>query len=80
MNFDPDRPWAKGLRELILVHLTERGPMTPRELANFCQVKVEAVAPRMTELLAQGRVRDTGERRHSVSGKGRTQKVWEALP
>ena len=70
--------WRNGLRQLILKHLVERGPMTARDAAGFCQVSVEAVAPRFSELEELGLVRDTGERRHSVSGKGRTQKVWEA--
>jgi hypothetical protein len=70
--------WAKGLRQLILKHLVERGPMTTREAANFCQVSVEAAAPRFSELEELGQVRDTGERRASVSGRGRRQKVWEA--
>lgn len=75
---DFDRPWAKGLRSLILHHLHERGPMTTHEAADFCQVSVTAIAPRFTELQELGLVRDTGERRHSISGRGRTQKVWEA--
>lgn len=76
---DFNRPWAKGLRGLILKHLNERGPMTPAEAAGFCQVSVKAAAPRFSELEAERLIRDTGERRHSISGKGRTQKVWEAL-
>ena len=75
---DFDRPWAKGLRSLILKHLVEQGPMTTRDAANACQVSEKAAAPRFSELEQQGLVRDTGERRHSVSGKGRTLKVWEA--
>ena len=76
---DKYRPWAKGLRGLILKHLQERGPMTPREAAGFCQVSEKAAAPRFSELEAEGLVQDTGERRHSLSGLGRTQKVWRAV-
>ncbi len=75
---DFDRPWAKGLRSLILKKLVELGPMTTHEAATACQVNVTAAAPRFSELEARGLVRDTGRRRHSISGRGRTQKVWEA--
>jgi predicted ArsR family transcriptional regulator len=75
---DANRKWAAGLRALILKKLNERGPMTTHDLANACQVNQDAVAPRMTELEAEGSVRDTGHRQRSVSGKGRPLKVWEA--
>jgi predicted ArsR family transcriptional regulator len=75
---DFDRSWARGLRQLMLKKLVEQGPMTSREMADACQVSEKAIAPRWTELEAQGLIRDTGKRRHSISGKGRTSKVWEA--
>jgi predicted ArsR family transcriptional regulator len=73
---DFDRGWAKGLRALMVRKLCELGPMTSREMANACQVAETAVAPRWTELEALGLAQDTGERRHSLSGRGRPQKVW----
>lgn len=76
---DSNRPWAAGLRSLILLKLSDLGPMTTHELATACQVSPDAVAPRMTELEDRGDVRDTGRRKSSVSGKGRKQKIWEAL-
>jgi predicted ArsR family transcriptional regulator len=76
---DAHRPWAKGLRSLIVKHLTERGPMTTHELANACQVSEKAIAPRMSELEIELRARDSGFRRPSLSGKGRKLKVWEAV-
>jgi predicted ArsR family transcriptional regulator len=76
---DFDRSWAKGLRALMLTHLGKQGPMTSREMASACQVSEKAIAPRWTELEALGLVRDTGNRQHSISGRGRTQKVWETL-
>ena len=75
---DCDRSWAKGLRSLILKQLVERGPLTTHEAAGFCQVNVTAAAPRFSELEALGLVRDTGARRHSISGRGRPLKIWEA--
>ncbi len=77
---DFDRPWAKGLRSLALKHFVERGPMTSHEVADFCQVSPDAMAPRMSELEGLGLIRDTGERRSPVSGRGRKLKVWEAIP
>jgi predicted ArsR family transcriptional regulator len=76
MNTEPT--WRKGLRELIVLKLTELGPLTTKELANACQVSPDAIAPRMTELEGEGRARDTGRRKSSLSGKGRKLKVWEA--
>jgi predicted ArsR family transcriptional regulator len=75
---DFHRPWAIGLRSLMLKKLCEQGPLTSRDMANACQVSEKAVAPRWTELALLGLVRDTGRRKHSISGRGRTQKVWEA--
>jgi predicted ArsR family transcriptional regulator len=75
---DFDRPWARGLRGLMLKKLCEQGPMTSREMATACEVSEKAIAPRWTELETMGLVHDTGNRRHSISGKGRTSKVWEA--
>ncbi len=71
--------WRKGLRTLVVLKLTELGPMTNRELANACQVAETAIAPRLTELATLGEARDTGRRKSSLSGKGRKQVVWEAI-
>lgn len=73
---DFNRPWAAGLRKLILHRLRSQGPQTTHELAAGCQVSPDAIAPRMTELEALGEAHDTGRRKSSVSGKGRKQKVW----
>ena len=74
---DCGRSWAKGLRSLILKQLVERGPLTTHEAAGFCQVNVTAAAPRFSELETLGLVRVIGSR-HSISGRGRPLKVWEA--
>jgi predicted ArsR family transcriptional regulator len=76
---DKHRPWASGLRSLILLKLAAHGPQTTHELANACQVSQTALAPRLSELEALGQVRDTGHRRRSVSGRGRPLKVWAAV-
>jgi predicted ArsR family transcriptional regulator len=53
--------------------------MTTHEAADACQVNVTAAAPRFSELEAEGKIRDTGNRRRSISGRGRPLKVWGAL-
>ena len=70
--------WRAALRNLILHRLRVHGPQTTHELATGCQVSVEAVMPRMSELEASGDVFDTGRRKSSVSGRGRKQKVWRS--
>lgn len=76
---DFSRPWAAGLRALILCKLESLGPMTTHELATACQVSPEAIAPRMTDPEMRDQVRDTGRRKSSVSGKGRKQKIWAVV-
>lgn len=71
--------WRAGARGLLLHGLMERGPQTTAELANYCQMPANDLAPRMTELLNAGQVRDTGRRKSSLSGMGRKQIVWEAV-
>lgn len=73
---DKLRPWAAGLRALITRKLHAHGPMTTRELALSCQVSVEAIAPRLSELESLGAVFDSGRRVASASGRGRKLKVW----
>lgn len=70
--------WRAGLRALILHRLRVHGPQTPQQLADGCQVAVEAIAPRMVELESDGVIFDTGQRR-SRFGRGRKQKVWSAV-
>lgn len=67
-------------RSFVIYKLRELGPMTTRELANAMQMLSTEVAPRVSELAHEFlAVRDTGRRRRSLSGKGRTQVVWEAV-
>lgn len=77
-NPDFNRPWAAGLRSLIMLKLLANGPQTTHELATACQVSPDAIAPRMSELEALGEAVDSGRRKASVSGKGRKLKVWAA--
>ncbi len=73
---DKLRPWAAGLRALIVRKLHAHGPMTTRELALSCQVSLEAIAPRLSELEELGAVFDSGRRVSPTSGRGRKLKVW----
>ena len=72
--------WRAALRSLIMRRLRVHGPQTTRELANGCEVTMEALAPRMSELAATGDVYDTGTRRSSASGRGRPLKLWCVNP
>jgi predicted ArsR family transcriptional regulator len=69
--------WRSALRSLIRLRLEQHGPQTTHEIANGCRVSLAAVAPRMTEMEAEGTAYDTGSRR-SPTGRGRKQKVWAA--
>ena len=71
--------WRKGLRELILKKLHAEGALTVKQLAAACQVSEKAVAPRMSELQAEGRATDSGQRRAALGTRGRRRKVWAAV-
>lgn len=51
------------------------GPATADEIAERLGVSVLAVRPRFTELLRNGQIDETGERRKNASG--RSAKVWK---
>lgn len=75
---DPNEPkWRAAARGLVMHKLRTLGPMTNHALANSCQMSEKAIAPRLTELVRLGEARDSGQRKSSVSGKGRKQVVWE---
>lgn len=78
MNPDFDRPWASGLRALVLKKLREHGPQTAHELATACGVGVEALRPRLTELHQAGEI-VPGARRPGTNGRGRRQAVWQII-
>lgn len=71
--------WRRALRSLITLKLRELGPMDNNQIADACRLPVTDIAPRMSELVAELRVRDTGRRHKSVSGRGRPLVVWEAI-
>lgn len=71
--------WRKALRSLITLKLRELGPMNNNQIADACRLPVTDIAPRMSELVAELKIRDTGRRHSSVSGRGRKLVVWEAI-
>lgn len=77
--YQSEPKWRKALRSLITLKLRELGPMDNNQIADACRLHVSAVAPRMSELVAELKVRDSGRRHSSVSGRGRKLVVWEAV-
>ena len=79
MFSDNEPRWRKALRSLITLKLREFGPMDNSQIADVCYLPVNDIAPRMSELVSEAKVRDTGRRHSSVSGRGRKKVVWEAI-
>lgn len=67
-------PRAAGLRALVLRCLTLNGAMTADETAEHLGLSPFAIRPRFTELLRDGAIVDSGERRTNATG--RSAKVW----
>lgn len=59
---------AKTLQRLVLTEL-RKGPGTPDEIAERLRIDKLSIRPRCSELKAQGRVVDTGDRRRNANGK-----------
>lgn len=75
-------PKADGLRERILalfnsepLKVKGRVRITADEAAAMLRVDRLGIRPRFTELLAEGKIRKTDQRRKNVSGQSAT--VWE---
>jgi len=71
------KPTAAKLREQCLRALSEFGPMTADEVGVRVGITPFSARPRISELLALGRIEDTGERWANASG--RSAKVWRAI-
>ena len=67
---------APTLRQKCFAELLQ-GQGTADEVADALGVSILAVRPRFTELLALGKIADTGRRRTNKSG--RMAKVWYAV-
>lgn len=69
------RPRAPTLRTRVLILLAQ-GPKTADECAACLDKTVLAIRPRLSELVKQGLIHDTGETRENISGVRAT--VWAA--
>lgn len=65
------------LQRLVLNHIVLAGPSTADETASAIGETVLAIRPRFSELLALGKIADTGERRKNASK--RSAKVWRII-
>jgi predicted ArsR family transcriptional regulator len=63
------KPHAARLQRLCLDALDRFGPMTADQCANLLRIDKLSIRPRFSELAAQGKIIDTGERRPNQSGK-----------
>ena len=70
------KPAADRLRRLTLDALRQC-PMTADEVAAYLGLDKLSIRPRCTELLAMGKIIETGLRRKNASG--RSAAVWRAL-
>lgn len=67
---------ARATRERIMAQLTATGPSSPDKMAELLGESILSIRPRFSELLALGRIEDTGDRDRNVSGK--SCKIWRA--
>ncbi len=66
---------AQTLRDEVLAQLMQHGPMTADEIAARLRESNLAIRPRCSELLAKGKIKDSGQRRRNESGKSAV--VWK---
>lgn len=78
MTYDP-RPWAKGLRRLVIWHLARISSATVDDLAELCGQRRECIAPRLTELAYLGEVEVCGTCPRQPGERGQPRKVWRIV-
>jgi len=71
------RDAVTGRRLVVLEALRKHGPMTQEQVGELLGWPIQSVNPRIYELARGGRVRDTGKRRATRSGKSAA--VWEVV-
>ena len=69
-------PRAPRIRELVLAEI-EATPSTVHEVATRLRRPVSTVQPRFSELEGQGKIEDSGFRRHNAAS-GKKAIVWKA--
>jgi hypothetical protein len=57
-----------------MAQLISTGPSSPDKMADLLGESILSIRPRFSELLALGRIEDTGDRDRNVSGK--SCKIW----
>jgi predicted ArsR family transcriptional regulator len=67
------KPTAAYLQSKCLKAL-EAGPRSADQVASMINESILSIRPRMTELVAAGKIVDSGDRRKNASG--RNAKVW----
>lgn len=73
---DVRRPWAKGIRAMVLKVLTDReAPMTSWDLAGATGKPSIDIGPRLTELAELGYIETAGTTPNPC-GTGRPLKLW----
>lgn len=68
---------AKTLREIVLWWLTCNGPATDDEMQGCIPMNPSTQRPRRVELVRMGKVRDSGKKRKTRSGRSAV--VWEVV-
>ena len=53
----------------VVIALAQRGDMTSHELAEYLNLSLVSVSPRLAPLVRKGKVKDSGERRAGPSGR-----------
>ncbi len=65
----PDSKRANALRDRVLAALRVYVPMTADEIASALGEDRLSIRPRCSELIALGKIKETGQRRPNASGK-----------
>jgi hypothetical protein len=64
------------MRERIMEILVSAGPSTPDAIASFLSESILSVRPRFSELRAAGRIKNTGDR--GITNSGKSCIIWRA--
>jgi predicted ArsR family transcriptional regulator len=70
-------PSAPRLRQLCLDQLRLCGPLTADDCAENLKIDKLSIRPRFSELVATGKIEDTGQRGQNSSGRSAI--IWRAV-